>query len=505
MGNRVIANADMKETRVAIQGDWGLCEVYIERKGEKGIAGSIYKGRVVKVLPGMEAAFVDIGLGRAGFLYVTDVFEGFDDYSELLEHMGEDPLHLDATASTRDRFIADILREGQEIMVQVAKEPLGSKGPRLTSHITLPGRYLVLMPTVNHIGISRRIDKKEDRARLKEIVERIKPPSMGLIVRTVSADKGEDDLIEDLDFLLRLWDGIRRKMDSVSAPSLLYKDLDLLLRSVRDFLSPETTSMVVDDPKEYERCKEFVNEVLPQLSHKVELYQGTVPIFEYYGIEDEINKALGSKVWLKSGGYIVIEETEALTAVDVNTGRYVGGKNLEETIFNTNLEAAREVAHQVMLRNIGGIIIIDFIDMEEEEHKQQVLEMLKNSLKRDRYPSYVQGFSELGLVLMTRKRVKESLVKTLSQSCPYCSGKGYIKSPLTVCYEVFRDVRKKVSLSPGRANRKVLIEVHPDVAKVMVEEEGDSLDLLESLLKVKILVRESPNLHQERFVVRCIQ
>ncbi len=388
--------------------------------------------------------------------------------------------------------------------MQVAKEPLGTKGPRLTSHITLPGRYLVLMPTVNHIGISRRIDKKEDRARLKEIVERIKPPSMGLIVRTVSADKEEADLIEDLDFLLRMWDGIRRKMESVSAPSLLYKDLDLLLRSVRDFLSPQTSSMVIDDPKEYERCMEFAKEVLPQLSYKIELYQGVTPIFEYYGIEDEINKALGSKVWLKSGGYIVIEETEALTAIDVNTGRYVGGKNLEETIFNTNMEAAREVAHQVMLRNVGGIIIIDFIDMEEEEHKQQVLEMLKNSLKRDRYPSYVQGFSELGLVLMTRKRVKESLIRTMSQSCPYCAGKGYIKSPFTVCYEVFREVRKKAMSTPSRGGKRVMVEVHPDVAKMMVEEEGDSLDLLESMLDIKIIVSESPTLHQERFVVRCV-
>ncbi len=501
MGNRVVVNTDMKETRVAIQGDWGLCEVYVERKGEKGIAGSIYKGRVVKVLPGMEAAFVDIGLGRAGFLYVTDVFEGFDDYRELLEHMEEEDLHIDHQGG-RDRFIADILREGQEIMVQVAKEPLGTKGPRLTSHITLPGRYLVLMPTVNHIGISRRIAKKEERTRLKEIVERIKPPSMGLIVRTVSAEKDESDLIEDLDFLLRLWDGIRRKMDAVSAPSLLYKDLDLLLRSVRDFLSPQTTSMVIDDAKEHQRCLDFVQEMLPQLTYKIELYQGATPIFEHYGIEDEINKALGSKVWLKSGGYVVIEETEALTAIDVNTGRYVGGKNLEETIFNTNMEAAREVAHQVMLRNIGGIIIIDFIDMDEEEHKEQVLEMLRGSLKRDRYPSYVQGFSELGLVLMTRKRVKESLIKTLSQSCPYCSGRGYIKSPNTVCYEAFREVRKKAVAR--RPNTRVMIEVHPDVAKVMIEEEADSIDLLEALLKVKIIVKESPTLHRERFLVRCV-
>ena len=502
MSSSIVVNADFKETRVAILDDWGLSEIYIERKGERGIAGNIYKGRVVKILPGMEAAFVDIGLGRAGFLYVTDVFEGFEMYADILEEEGE--IEAEPPSIPRPRKgspIEDLLTEGQEVVVQVAKEPLGSKGPRLTSHITLPGRYLVLMPTMNHVGVSRRIRNKDERKRLKAIVEKIRPSQMGFIVRTVSEGKGEEDLKQDMDFLLRLWESIRAKGEKMRAPALLYKDLDLVLRAVRDFFSPEVTSLVIDDEDEYNRCLNFAREYLPQLASRIELYRGTEPVFEHYGIEEEINKALHPKVWLKSGGYIVIEETEALTAIDVNTGRYVGKKCLEDTIFRTNLEAAREIAHQIRLRNIGGIIIIDFIDMEEEEHRRQVLETLDNALKKDRYPSNIQGFTELGLVIMTRKRVKESLLKTLCGPCPYCGGRGYMKPPLVVCYDIFREVKKLSTLARGG---RISVEVHPAVAKALVEEEGDTLEALEKSLNVKVLVMEKPDFHQEQFQVKRI-
>ena len=502
MGSRIIVNADFKEIRVAVLDDWGLSEIYIERKGEKGIAGNIYKGKVVKILPGMEAAFVDIGLGRAGFLYVTDVFEGFEMYEEILEEEGE--IEADTSFVTRPRKgfpIEDLLTEGQEVVVQVAKEPLGTKGPRLTSHITLPGRYLVLMPTMKHIGVSRRIRNKEERKRLKRIVEEIRPYPMGFIVRTMSEGKGEEDLRQDMEFLLRLWESIKGKGEKTRAPALLYKDLDLVLRAVRDFFSPDVASLIIDSEKEYQRCLSFTKEYLPQLASRIQLYTGVEPIFEHYGVEEDISKALHPKVWLKSGGYIVIEETEALTAIDVNTGRFVGNKCLEDTIFRTNLEAAKEIAHQIRLRNIGGIIIIDFIDMDEEEHKRQVLESLDNALKKDRYPSNIQGFTELGLVIMTRKRVKESLLKTLCGPCPYCGGRGYTKLPLVICYEIFREV-KKLALSARTG--KIAVEVHPSVAQALIEEEGDALEELEKELKVKVMVTERMDFHQEQFQVRRV-
>jgi len=322
---------------------------------------------------------------------------------------------------------------------------------------------------------------------------------MGFIVRTVSGGKGEEELHQDMEFLLRLWDSIKGKAERINAPFLLYKDLDLVLRAVRDFFSPDVEALVIDEEDEYRRCLGFTQEYLPQLAHKIRLYDGTEPIFEHFSVEEEVNKALQPKVWLKSGGYIVIDETEALTAIDINTGRYVGKKCLEDTIFRTNWEAAREIAHQIRLRNIGGIIIIDFIDMEEEEHKSQVLEALENHLKKDRYPSNIQGFTELGLVIMARKRTKESLLKTLCDPCPYCGGKGFMKSPLAICYDIFREIKKLAVLSQGG---KISLEIHPSVAKVLVEEEAETLESLEGRFGVKVLVKERMEMHQDQFRVR---
>ncbi len=498
MGERILINVDLKETRVAIVEDAGCAEVYVERKRERTIAGNIYKGRVVKVLPGMDAAFVDIGVGRAGFLYVSEVslVDLAEDFSDLVED-AQMPKRVPKGVP-----IEDILQEGQEVIVQVAKEPLGTKGPKLTSHITLPGRYLILMPTMTHIGVSHRITDKEERKRLKEVVDSIRPKGYGFIVRTVSEGKSEEQLRADMEYLLNLWNSIRKKAEESSAPRLLYSDLSLHLRALRDFFTTDTAEVLVDDRKAYEECVEFASSYVPKAVGKIKLYTDPVPMFHRFGVEEEIQKALEKKVWLKSGGYIVIEETEALTAIDVNTGKFVGRSNLEETIYQTNLEAAREIAHQIRLRNIGGIIIVDFIDMEQEEHRQEVLRVLQEHLKRDRYPSNIQGFTELGLVIMTRKRVKESLLKTLCSTCPYCSGRGLVKPPATVCYEIFREIRKVKAQNPGR--NLIFVEAHPEVAKFMIEEENDSLEALERELEVKIRVQEVPSYHQEHYKVRAL-
>ncbi|BAT71230.1 ribonuclease G [Thermosulfidibacter takaii ABI70S6] len=498
MGSKILINVDLKETRVAITEEYGLAEIYVERHSEKTIAGNIYKGRVVKILPGMDAAFVDIGIGRAGFLYVSEVspLEISEEFADLVEET-QIPKRV-----PKGIPIEDILQEGQEVLVQVAKEPLGSKGPRLTSHITLPGRYLILMPTMSHIGVSHKITDPEERKRLKEIVSRIRPQPYGFIVRTVSEGKSEEQLLSDMEYLISLWGNIKKKAEKVSAPYLLYADLDLPTRALRDFFNQDTEEVIIDDEETYKNCLEFAKAYVPKAADKIVLYKDPIPLFTRYGIEEEINKALEKKVWLKSGGYIVIEETEALTAIDVNTGKFVGKSNLEETIFQTNLEAAREIAHQIRVRNIGGIIIIDFIDMASEEHREEVLRVLQESLKKDRYPSNIQGFTELGLVIMTRKRVKESLLKTLCSTCPYCHGKSYVKPPITVCHEIYREIKRVKALNPTK--NLILIEAHPSVAKYMIEEENDALEELEKQLNVKIRVQEVPSFHQEQYKVRIL-
>ncbi len=498
MGSRILINVDLKETRVAITEEYGLAEIYIERKTEKTIAGNIYKGRVVKVLPGMNAAFVDIGIGRAGFLYVSEVspVELFEEFSDLVEN-GNIPRKVPKGVP-----IGDLLQEGQEIIVQVAKEPLGTKGPRLTSHITLPGRYLIIMPTMTHIGVSHRITDPDERKRLKEIVNKIRPQQFGFIVRTVSEGKSEEELASDMEYLINLWESIKKKAEKASAPKLLYADLELPERALRDFFTSDTEEVIIDDEEAYQRCRAFAEDYVPKALNRLKLYKDPIPLFSRFNVEEEIKKALDKKVWLKSGGYIVIEETEALTAIDVNTGKFVGRSNLEETIFQTNLEAAREIAHQIRLRNIGGIIIIDFIDMEDEEHKEEVLRVLKESLKKDRFPSNIQGFTELGLVIMTRKRVKESLIKTICDTCPYCQGRGLVKPPRTVCYDIFREIRKVKAFNPSK--NLFLVEVNPKVAKHMIEEEHECIEELERRLNIKIRVQEVPNYHQEQFKVRAL-
>jgi ribonuclease G len=684
-GNSILViNAAGAETRVALVENGTIHEYYLERKREKGIVGNIYKGRVVRVLPGMQAAFVDIGLEKAAFLYVGDVY-GDPDFSEEFEltegeHRAEVPEVPDeqeaeaeearaqaapagpippplpgedaagvpgsepqagepvpgleaappppvepsageappltpiplttevglapvpapppllvppvadepAPAATvpshdapvaeaappasepvaeaaaapapagapgsdrrelRDREAArearpergdrgdrerrrdrdggrregrdrdrdrdrggrngreekrakepkniqDLLKEGQEVIVQVAKDPIGTKGARITSHISLPGRHLVFMPTVDHIGISRRIEKDSERRRLRDIVDRMRPEGTGFIVRTVAESVEAPKLEADIRFLIQVWNEIIRTKDKVSAPALLHGDLDLILRATRDLFTAEVGKLVIDDREEYERILRFVHEQAPHLESQIELYAGDEPIFDAYGIEQELKRASQRKVWLKSGGYIIMDQAEALTAIDVNSGRYVGKKNLEETITRINVEAAKEIVYQLRLRNIGGIIIIDFIDMDKPQNRDKVFKALQEALGRDKAKTNVLKISELGLVEMTRKRVRESVTRMMNEPCGYCDGKGHVKSKITIAYEIFREIRREAIHFPEPV---LVVNCHPEVARILQGAERDELRYLMDRFNKTIQVKPQQNYHQEQF------
>jgi ribonuclease G len=392
--------------------------------------------------------------------------------------------------------IEDLLSEGQELLVQVSKEPLGTKGTRITSHITLPGRYLVYMPTVEHIGVSRRIREEKERRRLREIIQTIKPPSGGFIVRTASEGAEPDEIRNDMEFLLRLWNNIQKKKETSPAPSLIHNDLTMVLRVIRDILSPQVNRIIIDSKEEYENILSFINTYIPKQKYEITLFERQEPIFDAYGIEMEIDKILGRKIWLKSGGYIVIDMSEALVAIDVNTGRYVGKRNLADTILKTNLEAAKEIAYQLRLRNIGGIIIIDFIDMEREGDREKVFQALEEATRKDRQKTNIFKISELGLVEMTRKRTRENISRILSEPCPYCEGAGLIKSKTTVCYDIFREIERSSSALGGHS---IMVEVNPEVADLLYEEERAGVEELERKTKKKISIKGKPGFHQEQF------
>jgi len=653
-GNSILViNAAGAETRVALVESGTIHEYYLERKREKGIVGNIYKGRVVRVLPGMQAAFVDIGLEKAAFLYVGDVY-GDPDFSEEFELTeGEhaqnlvevpteqeaeeqevkalaavepasapapavdvvvvdappapaEPSHevppappaapepppaevapvalaaaaLEAEAPIpltevvelapvpaaepppapaspvteapasgqlpvraegsprearadrepdrdrgrregregRDRDdrrrgrngrgreeerrpreqknIQDLLKEGQEVIVQVAKDPIGTKGARITSHISIPGRHLVFMPTVDHVGISRRIEREGERRRLREIVDRMRPEGTGFIVRTVADGVEAQKLEADIRFLIQVWNEIIRAKDKVSAPALLHPDLDLILRATRDLFTSDVHKLVIDDRDEYDRILRFVREQAPHLEAQIELYTGQEPTFDAYGIEQELKRAGQRKVWLKSGGYIIIDQAEALTAIDVNSGRYVGKKNLEETITKINVEAAKEIVYQLRLRNIGGIIIIDFIDMDKPQNRDKVFKALQDALGRDKAKTNVLKISELGLVEMTRKRVRESITRMTTESCSYCDGKGHIRSRVAVAYEIFREIRRD---APSFPEPVLVVNCHPEVARILQGAERDELRYLMDRFNKTIQVRPQTGYHQEQF------
>ena len=501
MASELVINATAHETRIALIEKGTIAELYIERTREKGIVGNIYKGRVVRVLPGMQAAFVDIGLEKAAFLYVADVFDAIEEYESLMDGGKKEDHHNDDGSNHEFKVlhpIEDLLQEGQELLVQVSKEPLGTKGARITSHISLPGRHVVYMPTVDHVGISRRIEDEEERERLREIVDRVRQPGCGFIVRTASEGKSEDDLRADMQYLAKVWAAIVSAKEKVTAPSLIHADLDVVQKVVRDIVTDDVNRIVIDSKPDHDRIVQFISTFMPKMKSSIELYDEEEPIFDQYGLEVEISRALGRKVWLKSGGYIIIEQTEALTAIDVNTGRFVGKHNLEDTILKTNLEAVKEIAYQLRLRNLGGIIIIDFIDMEKEVNREKVYAALEDALKCDKSKTNILKISELGLVEMTRKRVRESIGRMMCEPCPYCEGRGYVKSKTTICHEIFRELRREMLDIRGT---KVLLSVHPQVADLLYDEERRGLEELEKKFKKRVTVRAKPGFHQEQFEV----
>ncbi len=497
MTKELVISTTSHETRVALLEGGHIAELYIERDRELGIVGNIYKGKVLRVLPGMQAAFVDIGLAKAAFLYVADVMDEMEQVERSIE--GDDlPDQEETTEISSLPPIEDLLTEGQELLVQISKEPIGTKGARITSHISLPGRHLVYMPTVDHIGISRRIESEEERERLRKGIDSMRTPGTGFIVRTVSEGKSEDDLRLDMEFLVGLWENLSRGLDEINAPSLIHSDLDVTSKVLRDILTEDVKRIVVDNIEEYDKIVRFLRTFMPRLNYCIELYKGDEPIFDAYGLEVEISRSLGRKVWLKSGGSIIIEQTEALVAIDVNTGRYVGKHNFEDTILKTNLEALKEIAFQLRLRNIGGLIIIDFIDMDRAAHREKVHAALEEALKQDKNKTNILKISELGLVEMTRKRVRESIGRTLCEPCPYCEGKGYVKGKLTVIYEILRELHREMADLPAG---NITLLAHPGVAGLLLDEERCGLDELEQRYGRTVSINSRPGFHIEQFEI----
>ena len=502
MARLLLVNRRPDQRRVALIDNGVTTELFFERLRERSLVGNIYVGRVVRVLPGMQAAFVDVGLARTGFLFVGDVArpEGHD---LGVDAEGEGELREGpADLGRGDRYppINELLAQGQQVLVQIAKAPMGTKGARLTTHISLPGRHLVYMPTVDHLGVSRRIKEPAERTRLKQILEQLKPAVGGLILRTAGEGLEEQDFRDDVSFLEELWADIQKRALMKRPPELIHEDLDLTLRSVRDLIQSDDDRVVVDDDAELERILGFVQRFMPNFEGSVQRWDSTDPMFERYGVEWEITRASRRKVWLKSGGYILIDRTEALTAIDVNTGRYVGKANFEETIVEINLEAVKEIAYQLRLRDIGGIIVIDFIDMESETNQARVTAALEHELGKDRARTKVLPVSGLGLVEMTRKRVRNSIVQDLTEPCFYCEGKGYLRSLRVIADGVIMSLHQSLrGLGEGMVAE---VQAHPRITELLVEEYGDELGKVEKLYGARVDVAEKHAMHIERISVK---
>lgn len=474
----IIVHVGDNDYKAAIIEDERLAEYYIE-KPSKELVGNIYIGKVVNVLPGMQAAFIDIGIGKNAFLYVNDAIPFYED--------------VEIQPS-----IKEILKEGQKIIVQVQKEPFGNKGPRVTTHISLPGRYLVYMPNVNYVGISRRIVDEDERNRLKEFGESIKNENEGLIIRTVASEASNEQMIKDLNFLKNLWKTISEQSKQGVIPSLIYKDLDLIPRLIRDVFTEEVNQFVLDSGYEYKRVKELVQLSSPELVDRFHHYAGREHIFDVYNIQIEIDKATKRKVWLKSGGYIIIDKTEALTSIDVNTGKYIGQSTLEETVLKTNLEAAVEIARQLRLRDIGGIIIIDFIDMEKEENGKKVLDILEEEMKKDRTKSNVLGLTQLGLVEMTRKKVRQSLDSTILKPCPVCDGLGRVISEEELISKIEREI---IHYREHNSVHSLTIDVHPHILTYLKANDGEKIKHLEKISDKKINIKGDETIQYNQYSV----
>lgn len=474
------------ETRVALIEDGRLAEIYGESEGDRPLVGNIIKGRVQRVLPGMQAAFVDIGLEKAGFLYVGDI-------------AGDAELDDEQEPAERSMRIQDHVREGQEILVQITKAPIGTKGARLTNYLTLPGRYLVLSPGQPRVGVSRKIRFAKERQRLRQILRELAPEGMGLIARTATEGQSREELENDRDYLVRLWQTVQKRAAKASAPSTVYTELTMPLRVIRDVLSPRYKRILVDNPEEMERIKKFLEATIPKRAGDVELYSGSRPMLEAYGIERQVEDALKPVATLKSGGFIVIEETEALTSIDVNTGKFVGSKDLEDTVLKTNLEAVDEICRQLRLRNIGGIIILDFIDMDLADNRTKVYNHLKEALRRDRAKSGIQKISELGLVEMTRQRLEESLTRSVGERCPHCHGRGYLTAPRILAGNIYRALLAEAERAEGA---ELVVTANPWITDHLFEESLPYLEALEDRYQVRVRILPDRSLPEEQFVVK---
>ena len=497
MGVEIAINMTPQETRVAVLENKVVTELYVDRAKKKDFVGNVYKGKVVKVLPGMQAAFVDIGLERAAFMHVSDLSVGTEP-GDILVESDEDEKGPEFPRPRRQTVlpIQELLEEDQELVVQISKGPIGTKGPRVTSYCSLPGRFLVLMPNVDHIGISRRIAEEDERSRLKDIMKRIREPGYGYIVRTVSEGVSEEDLKSDVGFLTAMWQDIVKKQDVYPAPAALHTDLDLTLRVVRDLFTKNVKRLLIDSKEECEAVKEFVRRYLPDQTSRIFHYDKDESLFDHLGIEMEISRALSRKVWLKSGGHIVIDHTEAMTVIDVNTGRYVGKRDQEETILRNNLEAAREIAYQIKLRGIGGIIIIDFIDMERGRNRDKVYQALVDAMANDKARTRISRISDLGLIEISRERVREDLLRTLSDVCSDCDGRGYTRSALTVVYDIFRDIRR---IGRAAGQQTVVLGAHPHIVAMLQETEPEALAQLQREFHYQIIVNADPLLPLEQY------
>ncbi len=506
MSIEILINSRRYEVRIALVENGSLSEFHLQRPTEKGLIGNIYKGKVVRVLPGMQAAFVNIGLERTGFLYVDDVYISQNELD--LRMLGQENGHKvnscapllpeDDLRRTQGMNIEDLLTEGQDILVQVSKDPIGTKGARLTCHVTLPGRNLVFIPLTDHIGISRKIDNEEMRLSLKTQIDKLRPQGTGFIARTVAEYASSEELEADMEFLLLLWDEIKDMAVVASVPSLVYEDLDITFRSVRDLFTNDVDSLIIDEKEAYDKLLNFVQTFAPQLQDKIVLYKEDNPLFETHGIESQISRAIEKKVWLRSGGYIIIESTEALSVIDVNTGRFVGKNNLNETIFKTNMEAAKEIAYQLRLRNIGGIIIIDFIDMEDETHREELFSYFKETVKKDKSRINILKLSEFGLVQMTRKRSSENLTQLMCEPCHYCAGEGILKSRRTICYDIFRKISRNADRTGGDT---ITIKTHPRIADMLQKEEINTSMQLERDTGKKLNIIPIRDLHIEKYEI----
>jgi ribonuclease G len=536
MSKEIVVNVGERETRIAVLEDGKLAELHIER--EERVVGNLYKARVENVLAGMDAAFVDVGLERNAFLYVGDVLptsdteagtagngrpsarvamddaddddeEDDEDADEPSEDGAEAPEGAEAPkrprrgrstrrSVLRQQKIKDVLKIGQEILVQVIKGPRGTKGARVSTRISLPGRYLVLMPEADNVGVSRKIEDGKERDRLKKIGEKLREPGFGIIIRTEAEDKTEQELKADKEFLLKLWRQIQETSRKTRAPALIHQDLTLVYKTIRDVFGSDVQKLIVDDPVEYEKANELLDMVSPKLRGRIHLYTGEAPIFDHFNIESEIDRSLKRKVWLRSGGSLIIDETEALTVIDVNTGKYVGSTSLNETIVKTNIDAASEIARQLRLRDIGGIIVIDFIDMSNQRDKQQVIKSLENALRKDRSRTKISSISALGLVEMTRKRTGETMTDFLTEPCAHCGGRGKLPSAETVSLLAERELQRTVR-NNKKAKEALLITCHPDVAELLIGPDGENVDRIERDIQRAIYVRSDVEQHPEKF------